>query len=66
MPLPASTSPLGHSFGSAKDGRRHPASDVIWGRPVLRPPQLINPQIAFDPLPFRTQPFTFQRAAASR
>jgi hypothetical protein len=66
MSPPASSSSHGHSSSPAKDGRREIASDVLWGRPVLRPPQLINPQIAFDPLPFRTQSFMFQRAASGR
>lgn len=26
--------------------------DIIWGRPIFPPPQLPNPRVIFDPLPF--------------
>jgi len=29
--------------------------DVLWDRPLFRPPLLPNPRVIFDPLPFRTQ-----------
>lgn len=26
--------------------------DILWGRPVFKAPELPNPRIIFDPLPF--------------
>jgi hypothetical protein len=26
--------------------------DILWGRPVFKAPELPNPRVAFDPLPF--------------
>lgn len=31
--------------------------DVTWGRVLFVPPELTNPRIVFDPLPFRSQSF---------
>lgn len=59
-----SPSPL-HSQLAA--GFRDPAPDqtllrdIIWDRPVFRPPFLPNPRVVFDPLPFRTQLFSAAR-----
>ena len=35
--------------------------DIIWDRPLFRPPSLPNPRVMFDPLPF-----TAQRISAAR
>ena len=32
-----------------------PKRDIVWDRPVFRPPVLPNPRVIFDPLPFTTQ-----------
>jgi hypothetical protein len=40
--------------------------EIVWGRPVFRPPELVHPQVALDPLPFRTQSYTFHRASVGR
>ncbi len=37
--------------------------DIIWDRPVFRPPGLPNPRVVFDPPPFRTQLFGVARRA---
>ena len=29
--------------------------DIVWDRPVFRPPTLSNPRVIFDPQPFTTQ-----------
>lgn len=29
-----------------------PLRDVLWGRPLFKAPNLQNPRVAFDPLPF--------------
>lgn len=29
--------------------------DITWDRPLFRPPELQNPRIMFDPLPFTAQ-----------
>jgi hypothetical protein len=29
--------------------------DIIWGRPVFRPPLLLVPQVSFDPFPLTAQ-----------
>ena len=31
--------------------------DVLWGRPVFKAPQLPNPRVVFDPLPFTATRF---------
>lgn len=35
-------------------GRRR---DATWGRFLFSPPELVNPQMIFDPLPFRAAEF---------
>jgi hypothetical protein len=42
------------------------AVDVSWGRPVFKAPDIANPRLVFDPLPFRTQLFGSSRASAAR
>jgi hypothetical protein len=37
--------------------------DIVWDRPVFRPPGLPNPRVVFDPPPFRTQLFSAARRA---
>ena len=32
--------------------------DIIWGRPVFRPPVLLIPPVSFDPCPFTAQRLT--------
>ena len=39
--------------------------DVTWGRILFVPPELTNPRIVFDPLPFRSQNFATARARKS-
>ncbi|MBI2814304.1 MAG: hypothetical protein HYX71_08475 [Opitutae bacterium] len=39
----------------APDSAPGPKRDLVWGRPVFRPPALPNPRVIFDPLPFTTQ-----------
>lgn len=43
---------------SAKIRPPQPARDVLWDRPVFRPPGLSNWRVIFDPTPFRAQDFT--------
>ena len=38
-------------------GAAVPQRDVTWGRILFRPPELANPRLIFDPLPFRTHEF---------
>ncbi|MEN9661919.1 MAG: hypothetical protein RL324_868 [Verrucomicrobiota bacterium] len=33
------------------------ARDVLWDRPVFRPPDLSNWRVIFDPMPFRAHDF---------
>lgn len=40
--------------------------DVSWGRPVFKAPDILNPRIVFDPVPFRTQLFGPTRMSAAR
>ena len=40
--------------------------DVSWGRPVFKAPDISNPRLVFDPLPFRTQLFGNTRPSAGR
>lgn len=39
--------------GTAGRKKRTFSYDAAWGRPVFRAPELIAPQVVFDPLPFR-------------
>jgi hypothetical protein len=48
-------------FGKVKQAC---AQDIVWGRPVFRAPDLPPPQLAFAPLPPRSQFFTGRSAAA--
>lgn len=36
--------------------------DVTWGRFLFQPPELTNPHVVFDPLPFRAHEFSPARA----
>ncbi len=40
--------------------------DIAWGRPVFKAPDITNPRIVFDPLPFRTQFFGGSRPSPAR
>ena len=60
MPPRASRSDSENS-ARAKDRERRVVEEILWGRPVFRPPELANPRVVFDPLPFRTQSFTPSR-----
>jgi hypothetical protein len=46
--------PSSVSFGTGKTVR---ARDVLWGRPIFKAPQLPNPRVVFDPLPFTATRF---------
>lgn len=49
------TSP--YPFVSATaDAPRQRVRDVTWDRILFQPPELLNPRLVFDPLPFRNQP----------
>jgi hypothetical protein len=52
----------------AKAGKRERriAEEILWGRPVFRPPELVDPRVALDPLPFRPQPFGNCRPTGGR
>jgi len=53
--------------GPRTDSRpRLNAQDIVWGRPIFHAPELPNPQVIHDPLPFRTQHFTAQRPTNGR
>lgn len=66
MPAPASSPLLASASTKAETGRRRREKEIAWGRPVFRPPELINPRVAFDPLPFGTQSFAFHGATGGR
>ena len=40
-------------------------SDVTWGRFLFQPPELTNPHVIFDPMPFRTHEFAPLRSKKS-
>jgi hypothetical protein len=40
--------------------------EIVWGRPVFLPPELANPRVVLDPLPFRAQSFGGFRPAGGR
>lgn len=40
---------------ASRNSAAGPKRDIIWDRPVFRPPLLPNPRVIFDPLPFTTQ-----------
>lgn len=39
--------------------------DVTWGRILFVPPELVNPRIVFDPVPFRSHSFAPARTRKS-
>jgi len=39
--------------------------DVTWGRFLFQPPELTNPHIIFDPMPFRSHEYAPVRAKKS-
>ena len=51
---------------SASKNRVRPR-DILWGQPVFKAPELPNPRVIFDPLPFTavrvTQPGQFPAKA---
>jgi len=63
-PYPSSRQRFETSFTVSRLGR-----DITWGRFLFLPPQLANPRLIFDPLPFRAQEFALarpRRSASSR
>lgn len=40
--------------------------EIAWGRPIFRPPELLNPRVSLEPLPFRTQSFQLHRLSGGR
>jgi hypothetical protein len=63
---PRASSFNGHSAPRAENFSRENARDVLWGRPIFHAPQLPNPQVIRDPLPFRTQSFSPGRPVNGR
>lgn len=47
-----------------KPSRQSQASDVLWGRPIFKAPQLPNPRVMFDPLPFTAARVTYHAPVA--
>jgi hypothetical protein len=39
--------------------------DITWGRILFLPPELANPRVIFDPMPFRAHEFAGIRARKS-
>ena len=39
--------------------------DVTWGRVLFQPPELTNPHVIFDPMPFRSHEFAPVRVKKS-
>jgi hypothetical protein len=65
MPPRSSRSDVDRS-ARAEERKRPVLEEIIWGRPVFRPPELVNPRVALEPLPFRTQSFGDLRHAGGR
>jgi hypothetical protein len=50
---------------AASAGASRLCRDITWGRILFLPPELANPRVIFDPLPFRTHEFVSGRAKKS-
>ncbi len=46
-----------HSAAARKDTSSRLQRDITWGRLLFLPPELANPRIIFEPLPFRDHQF---------
>jgi hypothetical protein len=49
----ASPWPAPHSQAGVNGAPLRRTRDLAWGRPLFLPPELTNPRVIFDPLPFR-------------
>jgi hypothetical protein len=56
--------PSQHPY-SRQDAAARLRRDVTWGRLVFLPPELANPRVIFDPMPFRAHQFTTARPKKS-
>ena len=65
MPPSSSRSDFDRS-ARAEERKRPIMEEIIWGRPVFRPPELVNPRVVLDPLPFRIQSFGDCRPSGGR
>jgi hypothetical protein len=50
----------------AEKRERRVFEEIRWGKPVFRPPELPNPQVEPDPLPFPVQSFGNGRSVGGR
>jgi hypothetical protein len=46
-----------HKGSAASDLGSRLRCDVTWGRFLFQPPELTNPHVVFDPLPFRAHEY---------
>lgn len=53
-----------YPFGNHAAATPRRVRDVTWDRVLFQPPELLNPRLVFDPVPFRTQ--TIPRPTRSR
>lgn len=44
--------PLRPALPATKSAAPAPTRDILWNRPLFKAPALMNPRVAFDPLPF--------------
>jgi hypothetical protein len=49
--------PTQRQTGDATNLAARLSRDVTWGRFLFLPPELANPRVIFDPLPFRASEF---------
>ena len=50
-------------LAKAKERERRIVEEILWGKPVFRPPELANPRVVLDPMPFPLQSFRNGRPA---
>jgi len=58
--------PEAERAAKAERRERRIVEEIVWGRPVFLPPELANPRVVLDPLPFRAQSFGGFRPAGGR
>ncbi len=66
MTTPTKTSLFAADAPSTHVKKRRFERDILWGQPVFRAPELPNPRIIHDPLPFTAVRLTQPTASAKR
>jgi len=52
FPHPPRQRPAFSAWQTLVNVRQTLTRDILWNRPVFKAPALVNPRVAYDPLPF--------------